>query len=92
MSVIDLNLPRFFKIDVPQKKVAVVKERGRTTAIHNVRKVNGKLILQGAEDAIENVRDGVGWTAAIMEESGNLVLSVSGYDAGFVIFGACIKQ
>ncbi|HBH62756.1 MAG TPA: hypothetical protein DDX85_13675 [Nitrospiraceae bacterium] len=90
--VTDLNLPRFFKIDVTQKKVTGVKEGGRTTDIQNVREVDGKLILQGAEDAVENVRDGIGWTVAVMEDSGNLVLTGSGDDVGFTVFGACIPQ
>ena len=91
-SVTDLNLPRFVKIDVTQKKVTSVKEGGRTTGIQNVREVDGKLILQGAEEAVENVRDGIGWTVAIMEDSGNLVLTGSGDDVGFTVFGACIPQ
>jgi hypothetical protein len=55
-------------------------------------RVEGKLILQGAEDGVENVRDGLGWTAAISEESGKFILSASGEEVAFVIFGACIAQ
>jgi len=91
-SAMDLNLPRFFRIDAPQKKVTAVKEGGRTTVIQNISEVDGKLILQGAEKAVENVRGGIGWTAIIMQESGNLILSISGDDAGFIVFGACLKQ
>ena len=91
-SVPDLNLPRFLKIDVAQKKVTGVREGARTTVIQSVREVDSKLILQGAEDAVENVRDGLGWTAAIMEDSGNLILTGSGDDVGFTVFGACITQ
>jgi len=92
VSVQDMNLPRFLKIDVPQKKVTGVKEGGRTTEIMNVREIDGKLILQGAEETIENVRDGLGWTVAIMEDSGNMILTGSGDDVGFSVFGACIPQ
>lgn len=92
VSVQDINMPRFFKVDVSQKKVTGVKEGGRTSVIQNVRNIDGKLILQGAEDAIENVRDGIGWTAAIMEDSGNLILTGSGDNVGFSVFGACIPQ
>ena len=49
-------------------------------------------LKEGAEDAIENVRDGIGWTAAIMEDSGNPALTGSGDDVGFSVFGACIPQ
>jgi hypothetical protein len=52
--------------------------------------LDGKLILQGAEDGIENVRDGLGWTAAISEETGKFILTASGEEVAFVVFGACI--
>jgi hypothetical protein len=92
VSVPGLNLPRFLKIDVTKKKVTTVKEGGRTTVIQNVSEIDGKLILQGAEDAVENVRDGLGWTVAVMEESGNMILTGSGDDVAFSVFGACIPQ
>ena len=38
-------------------------------------KVEGKSILQGAEDSIENVRDGLGWTAAISEETDRFIFT-----------------
>ena len=92
LSVQDMNLPRFLKVNVPQKKVTGVKEGGRTTDILNVSEIDGKLFLQGAEDAIENVRDGLGWTVAIMEDSGNMILTGSGDNVGFAVFGACIAE
>ncbi|MBW2466357.1 MAG: hypothetical protein JRF02_03570 [Deltaproteobacteria bacterium] len=91
-SVPGLNLPRFLKIDLAQKKVTGVKEGSRTTVIQNVSEIDGKLFLQGAEEAIENVRDGIGWTVAIMEDTGNMVLTGSGDDVAFSVFGACIPQ
>ena len=92
VSVPGLNLPRFLKIDVTQKKVTTVKEGGRTTVIQNVSEIDGKLFLQGAEEAIENVRDGIGWTVAIMEDTGNMVLTGSADDVAFSVFGACTPQ
>ena len=52
-------------------------------------RIDGKLILQGVEDGEEGVRDGLGWTMAISEDSGDMVLTGSGDQVGFVIFGAC---
>ncbi len=48
-----------------------------------------KLFLQGADDGIEGVRDGLAWSIAISEDTGRLVLSASGDNVAFVIFGAC---
>ena len=36
------------------------------------------MILQGAEDDVEGIRDGLGWTVAGAEEQGPLVLTASG--------------
>ena len=52
--------------------------------------VDGKLILQGAEDGYDKMRDGLGWTMAISETTGQVVLTGSGEQVAFVIFGACI--
>jgi hypothetical protein len=57
--------------------------------IERLEQVDGKLIIQGAEDGIEGVRDGVGWSAAIAQETGKMVLTASGDEVGFVVFGAC---
>ena len=51
--------------------------------------LDNKLFLQGADDGIEGVRDGLAWSIAISEDTGRLVLSASGDNVAFVIFGAC---
>ena len=61
----------------------------RTSQIKQLEHIDGKLIIQGAEDGVEGVRDGVGFTLAISEESGEFVLSASGDAVAFVVFGAC---
>jgi hypothetical protein len=58
--------------------------------IERVEELDGKLILQGAEDGLPNVPDGIGWSLAIQMETGRLVLSGSGDDVAFTMFGACI--
>ncbi len=92
VPVDSLNLPRFVRIDFKNKKITRAEEGGRTTDVQSIKIIDQKIFLQGAEDAIEGVRDGVGWTAAIMQDSGNLILTVSGDDVGFVVFGGCIPQ
>jgi hypothetical protein len=87
----ELGLPQFFRINFQEKKISGTQsgESGRGTAIERLETVDGKLILQGAEDGVEDVRDGVGWSLAIAEETGKLVLTASGDEVGFVVFGAC---
>ena len=87
----ELGLPQFFRINFQEKKISGTQASGneKVTAIEHLEKVDGKLIIQGAEDGIEDVRDGVGWSLAIAEETGKLVLTASGDEVGFVVFGAC---
>ena len=40
--------------------------------------LHAALVLQGAQDGLKDVRDGVGWTVAIMEDTGRMVLTASG--------------
>ncbi|MGD9971699.1 MAG: hypothetical protein AB7S77_01435 [Desulfatirhabdiaceae bacterium] len=37
-----------------------------------------------------NVRDGVGWTIAISEDTGRVVLTASAENLAYVVFGASI--
>jgi len=46
--------------------------------------------LQGAEDGYDKMRDGLGWTMAISEATGQVVLTASGEQVAFVVFGAGI--
>jgi hypothetical protein len=47
------------------------------------------LILQGVEEGVEGVDDGLGWSMTISKETGKLVLAASGDRKAYVVFGAC---
>jgi hypothetical protein len=89
-----VNLPNFLKIDFKKKRITATKEGGvqRTSKIENRERIDGKLIMQGAEDGVAGVRDGLGWSIAISESTGKMVLTGSGDQFGLVVFGACIPQ
>ena len=89
-----INAPQFLKIDFKRKKISATHESGdkRTTEIMHMGLIDGKLILQGMEDGQEGVRDGLGWSMAIAQETGKMVLTGSGDQVGFVVFGACMPQ
>lgn len=86
-----VDAPQFIRIDFKANEMNAASASGatKTTAIERSEKVDGKLILQGAEDGVEGVRDGLGWSLAIAEDTGKMVLTGSGDAVGFVIFGAC---
>ena len=90
----EVNLPNFIVIDFKKEKITIPAVRGnkRTSKIENKKQVDGKLIVQGAEDGEEGVKDGLGWSIAINDTTGKMVLTGSGNDVGFVFFGACTPQ
>jgi hypothetical protein len=40
----------------------------------------------------KTIENGFGWMIAIMEDSGQMVFTASGYHVGDVAFGVCITQ
>ena len=86
-----VGLPRKFFIDFEQKIVRPSKDSliRRTSKIKRVEHVENKLILQGVEDGVENVDDGLAWSIAISKKTGKVVLSASGDGVAYVVFGTC---
>ena len=92
VTIESVDIPRFLKIDLNKKTIGPVSESDARpgSTIERVERVDGKLILQGAEDGYESVRDGLGWTIAIAEGTGRVVMTASGDQVAFVVFGACL--
>jgi len=87
----EVGIPHFLRIDFKKKKISATFADGskRSSIVENLEKIDGKVIIQGAEDGVEGERDGLGWSLAIAEETGKMVLTASGDAVGFVMFGAC---
>ncbi len=81
----DINIPAFIKIDFKEKKISGTRENGElaSTKIDKMVRMDGKLILQGAEN-------GRGWSMVITEATGKMVLTASGDQVGFIFFGNCM--
>ena len=90
----EIGIPEFLSINFKQKTISAPQmgENQNPSRIENLERIDGKLILQGAEDGYKEVRDGTGWSIAISEETGKMVLTESGDQVGFVVFGACISR
>jgi len=90
----EVGLQRFLKVDFAKKTIRPARggEGIPDTAIERSERVDGKMILQGAEDGYADMRDGLGWTMAIAEDSGRVVLTASGDEVAFVVFGACLPM
>jgi hypothetical protein len=79
-----INLPQFLRLNFKEKQITTIREGAqvRTTRIENADSRNGKMFLRGLENDLV-------WSLAIAEDSGRMVLTIAGDEAGFVIFGAC---
>ena len=86
-----IDAPAMLLVDTEKNEIRPLPQReaGPASTIERMERVDNKLILQGAEDGREGVRDGLGWTLAVAEDTGHMVLTASGEDVGFVIFGTC---
>ena len=60
--------------------------------VERVEHLDGKLVLQGADDGVEDVRDGLAWSMSISEDTGKMVLSAAGDGFAMVVFGACAQK
>jgi hypothetical protein len=85
VTIQSTRLPRFIRVDFAAQQLSGVAEGEKViTAIKNRQQLDGMLILQGTEN-------GRGWSMAINEKSGEMTLTVSGDQVGFVVFGACMR-
>ena len=89
-----VNLPSFFSVDFSAMELAGVtaSENERTSKIKSMEILDSKLFLQGADDGVKGVRDGLAWSISIAQDSGRLVFSASGENEAFVIYGACTPR
>ncbi len=87
----DIAAPTLFTVDLGDGSVdsRAGPEDQRTTEVKERVVIDQKIILQGAEDGIEGIRDGLGWTAAITLDEGIMSLTASTDGAAFVIMGGC---
>jgi len=89
VSAESVGLPQFLKIDFTKKSIRPARNGADIpdTVIERSECIDGKLMLQGAEDGYVNLKDGLGWTLTISEETGRVVLTASGDQVAFVVFG-----
>lgn len=86
-----VGLPRNFVIDFDEKTVRPSKDSlaRRISKIRHIGHIENKLVLQGVEEGVENVDDGLAWSIVISKKTGKVVLSASGNGVAYVVFGKC---
>ena len=83
-----------FEIDFGKKLITRAGvESAQKSVIKSVETdIDGKLIVQGAEDGEKDERDGAGWSISIMDPEGTMTMAVAGDGFGVVGLGACVPK
>ena len=81
----DVDAPQFISIDLKHDKLQLDRSgQSRHPELRNREKLNNRLVLQGV-----GAETGLGWTFSVDQDTGKFVLSASGDEVAFIIFGAC---
>lgn len=89
-----IGLPQRFVIDFKNNVVRPSKDSmiRKTIKINHIEHVENKLVLQGVDDGVENVDDGLAWSLVISKKNGKSILAASGDGVAYVVFGTCIAD
>ena len=87
-----VDAPDFIKLDFRKKQIISINagEQGSPDAIDNVQDLDDYLIVQGVQGGSRD--DTLAWSASISHETGQIVVTAAGEQAGFVVFGACMPM
>jgi hypothetical protein len=81
----DVDAPQFISIDLKHDKIQMDRSgQPRHPQLRNRENLNNRLVLQGV-----GAETGLGWTFSVDQDTGKFVLSASGDEVAFIIFGAC---
>jgi hypothetical protein len=86
-----VGLPKRFLIDFKARVIHPSNDSmvRRKISIDSVAVVENKTVLQGVDEGIEGVEDGLAWSLTISQKDGRAVLAASGNGMAYVVFGAC---
>ena len=84
-------MPQFLTVDLDKKTIMPTgkNDGDRKSVIKRMEHLKGNLILQGSDHGIQDLRDSVGWSAMVSEETGKFVVTASGDHVAFIVYGAC---
>ena len=86
-----VDAPDFLKVNFRRNELVSTTAGidGPPDDIDNVTNLDNNIVLQGVQGGTAGVRDTLGWSMSISHETGRMVLTGAGENAGFVVFGAC---
>lgn len=86
-----IGLPKNFLIDFDAKVLRPSKDSlvRKIISFKSVEHIENKIVMQGTDEGVEGIKDGLAWSLAISQKNGEAVLSASGDGVAYVVFGVC---
>jgi hypothetical protein len=86
-----VGLPKNFLIDVKSKTLRLSKDSliRRTITFKSLEHIENKMVMQGVDEGVEGVDDGLALSLTISKKNGNAILSAAGDGVAYVVFGVC---
>ena len=86
-----VGLPKKFLIDFNSKTLRPSKDSlvRRTITFKSLEHIENKMVMQGVDEGVEGVDDGLAWSLTISKKNGNAILSAAGDGVAYVVFGVC---
>ena len=85
-----VGAPTFIWVDVKKNRIRT-NQNSDGARIANKMELDGRHILQGAEDGNPDVIDGAGWTLSIEDSTGRFAAAIAIEQATLSLFGACTE-
>jgi hypothetical protein len=86
-----VGLPKKFLVDFQSRTLRPTKDSviRKTIVFKSVDHIEDMIVLQGIDEGVDGVDDGLAWSLAISRKNGKSVLSASGDGVAYVVFGVC---
>ena len=86
-----VGLPKKFLVDFQTRTLRPTKDSviRKTIVFKSVDHIEDMIVLQGIDEGVDGVDDGLAWSLAISRKNGKSVLSASGGGVAYVVFGLC---
>jgi len=85
------GLPKKILIDFDSKMLRPSKDSlvRKTITFKSLEHIESKMVMQGVDEGVDGVDDGLAWSMTISKKNGNAIHSASGDGVAYVLFGVC---
>ena len=90
-NAFEIDAPLFLQIDLAAKMIETIREgdRSQKSTISSMARADDLIMLQGVEPAPQDGPSPLAWSISLDVTTGHMVVTASGRDIGYVVFGAC---